>query len=121
MSEIFWRWILLSISLYLTAILVPGFRIKSFFSSLWAVVIIGLLNTFILPVLWFFTLPINIITLGLFTFVLNAIILRIAAGLLKGFDIDGWLSAIIGAIVLAFVQWASFYYLGWDLNTTGTV
>ena len=112
MPEIFWRWILLSISLYLTAVIVPGFHIRSFVSSLWAVIIIGLLNTFVLPVLWFFTLPVNILTLGLFTFVLNAIILRIAAGLLKGFDIDGWISAVIGAVVLSFVQALSFYYLG---------
>jgi putative membrane protein len=121
MPEIFWRWILLSVSLYLTALVVPGFRIKSFLSSLWAVIIVGLLNMIVLPVLWFFTLPINILTLGLFTFVLNAIILRIAAGLLKGFDIDGWIAALIGAIVLAFVQSLSFYYLGGGTFVDGTV
>lgn len=76
---------------------------------------------FVMPVLWLFTLPINILTLGFFTFVLNAIVLRIAAGLLKGFEIDGWISAIIGAIILAFVQSLSFYYLGGGTFTEGAV
>lgn len=67
------------------------------------------------PILWFLTLPINILTLGLFTFVVNAIILKLAAKLLKGFDIDGWLPAILGAVVLAVIQSLIFMLWG-DVN-----
>jgi len=115
MIEIIFLWILLSLSLYITAILVPGFHIRSFGSAFIAVVVVGLLNALVRPILWFLTLPINILTLGLFTVVLNAIILRIAAGLLKGFDIDGWFSALVGAIVLAFIQTLAFHFLGGNL------
>lgn len=97
-------WILSALCLYLTAIIVPRFTIHSFPSALWAAVVIGFLNMVLRPILWFLTLPINILTLGLFTFVVNAIILKLAAKLLKGFDIDGWLPAILGAIVLAILQ-----------------
>lgn len=97
-------WVLSALCLYLTALIVPRFTIHSFPSALWAAVVIGFLNMVLRPILWFLTLPINIITLGLFTFVVNAVILKVAAKLLKGFDIEGWLPAILGAIVLAIVQ-----------------
>lgn len=105
-------WLLSAVVLLITAYVVPGFTIKSFGSAMWASLIVGLLNMLIRPILLFLTLPINILTLGLFTFVVNAIVLRLAAGLLKGFDIDGWFSAIIGAIVLAIVNYLVFMAFG---------
>lgn len=106
-------WLVSAIVLMITAYLVPGFKIKSFGSAMWASIVVGLLNMLIRPVLMFLSFPINFLTLGLFTFVVNAIILRIAAGLLKGFDIDGWWSAIIGAIVLALVNYVFFLLFGY--------
>lgn len=105
-------WLLSAVSLYLTAVIVPGFTIKSFGSALISAAVVGLFNALIRPVLLFLTFPINIVTLGLFTFVVNAIILRLAAGLLKGFDIHGWLPAILGAIVLVFIQALVFWLFG---------
>ena len=105
-------WLLSAFALYLTASLVPGFTIKSFGSAMWAVVVIGFFNMILRPILAFLAFPITFITLGLFAFVINAVILKISAKLLKGFDIDGWLPAILGAVVLAIIQALIFSLLG---------
>ncbi len=105
------HWFVSGSALLLTAKLVPGFHIRSFRDALIAAVVIGLANIFIWPVLIFLTLPLNILTLGLFTFVINGVVLKICAGLLKGFDIDSWLSAIFGAIVLSLVGVLLHYIL----------
>lgn len=97
-------WFLSSLLLYLTAVVVPGFKVESFTRAMIAAVVVGFFNMFLRPLLLFLTLPINIITLGLFTFVVNAIVLRLAAGLIKGFEIKGWGPAILGAIVMALLQ-----------------
>jgi putative membrane protein len=90
--------------LMVTAFIIPGFRVANFSSALLAAFVIGLANIVIWPVLFFLTLPINILTLGLFTFVVNGAVLKICAAILPGFKIDGWFSAIIGAIVLSLVS-----------------
>ena len=105
-------WLLSAAAIQITATITPGFTLKSFGSAMLASLVIGLLNMTIRPLLLILTLPINILTLGLFTIVINAIVLRLTAGLLKGFDINGWLPAILGAIVLALVQAFLFWVLG---------
>lgn len=104
-------WLVSALGLFITSKLVSGFEVKSFGSAMIASVMIGLLNMILRPILFFLTLPINILTLGLFTFVVNAIILKAAAGVLKGFNIRGWGAAIIGAIVLALVNVILFWLL----------
>ncbi len=97
-------WILSALALLITSKLVKGFEIKDFKSALIASLIIGLLNAILRPILLLLTLPINILTLGLFTFVVNAIVLRMAAGMMSSFKIAGWMTAIIAAFVLVIVQ-----------------
>lgn len=111
MISFFVVWFLSAICLYVTAAIVPGFKINSFWSSMWAVVVIGFFNMLLRPVLMFFAIPINFITFGLFVFVINAVILKIAAKLMSSFDIDGWIPAIIGAVVLAILQALIFGYM----------
>ena len=96
-------WLVSALAILITAYVVPGFKVRSFGAACVASLVIGLLNWFIRPVLIFLTLPLNILTLGLFTFVVNAIILKIAAAVLKDFEIRGWFAAIIGAVILAIV------------------
>jgi putative membrane protein len=105
------HWFVSALALLLTSKVIPGFKVSSFGSALWAALIIGLANIVIWPILIFLTLPINILTLGLFTFVVNGAVLKICAALLKGFDINGWLPAIFGAIVLSLVGTLLHYYL----------
>lgn len=103
-------WFVSSLLLYLTAVIVPGFKISSFPRAMLAALIVGLLNMLLRPLLVFLSLPITIITLGFFIFVVNAVILRLAAGMLKGFDINGWMPAIAGALVLAILRVVSFSF-----------
>ena len=105
------HWAVSALALMLTAYLVRGFKIKSFSSALMAAAVIGLANLVIWPVLIFLTLPINILTLGLFTFVVNGMVLKICAAILPGFRIETWGAAIFGSIVLAIVGAGLHYVL----------
>lgn len=93
-----------ALALIVTANLVPGFKVVGFEGAILAAIVLGVMNTFIKPILGFLTLPINLITLGLFTFVLNAIILRLVDSVVPNFSIDGWFAAILGAVVLSVVS-----------------
>ncbi len=95
--------VLNALALVVTAYIVPGFRVNSFVSAMLTAIVIGLINTFIKPILSFLTTPINMLTLGLFTFVVNAIVLYLASLVVPGFKIDGVLAAILGAVVLSVV------------------
>lgn len=103
------HWVVSGIALMLTAAVVPGFRINGFSTALIGALIIGFANTWLKPLLIFLTLPLTILTLGLFLFVVDAIILRICAGVLKNMEISSWLSAILGGVILAvtssFLHW----------------
>jgi len=99
------------LSLLITSKIISGFRVSNFISAVLAAVVIGVANAIIWPVLIFLTLPINILTLGLFTFVVNGAILKISAALLPGFAIETWWAAIFGSIVLSLVSTVLHYFL----------
>jgi putative membrane protein len=105
------HWIISAFAVMITAYVVRGFKVKSFWSALGAALIIGIANAILWPILIFLTLPINILTFGLFTFVVNGIVLKICAAIMPGFKIDTWTAAIIGAIILAVVSTALHYFL----------
>lgn len=96
--------ILNALALLATAYIVPGFHVVNFTTALLAAIVLGIVNTFIKPILSFITAPLTIVTLGLFAFVINAVVLFIVAAVVKGLTIDGWLPAILGAIVLSIVS-----------------
>lgn len=96
--------ILNALALMATTYIVPGFHVANFTTAILAAIVLGVVNTFIKPVLSFISLPLTIITLGLFAFVINAVVLFIVAAVVKGLTIDGWVPAILGAIVLAVVS-----------------
>lgn len=93
-----------AVALLITAYIVPGFQVTDFTTALLAAIVLGVVNTFIKPILSFITAPLNIVTLGLFSFVINAVVLFIVSSIVKGLTIDGWLPAILGAIVLSVVS-----------------
>lgn len=99
--ELIAYWIVSALALYLTAAVVPGFRIKGFGTAIVAALMIAVVNFLLRPILDFFTFPFYILTLTLFRFVVDAIILRISAAFLGDFEISGWLSAILGAVILS--------------------
>lgn len=97
------RWILFALAIIFVAWLVPGIEVENFQSAMLVTVIIALINIFIRPLIVFITLPINILTLGIFTLVINALLLMLAGYLAPGVDVEGFLSAFIGSVVLAFL------------------
>lgn len=97
------RWILFALAIVFVAWLVPGIEVENFQSAMLVTVIIALINIFIRPLIVFITLPINILTLGIFTLVINALLLMLAGYLAPGVDVEGFLSAFIGSVVLAFL------------------
>ena len=85
--------------------LMDGIHVSGFFSAFFAAAILGILNAFLRPILFIMTLPINIMTLGLFTFVLNAIMLMMASGVISGFEVYGFWSAVFGSLLISLVSW----------------
>ena len=93
------RWCLLAAALLLVAHLYPGVQVTSFTAALIAAFVIGLLNTVVRPLLVVLTLPFTVITLGLFLFVINALMFWSAAGVLDGFHVQGFTAALIGSLI----------------------
>ena len=91
------------LAVLLAAYVVPGFVVDSFYIAAVIAVILGILNITIKPLLTLLTLPLNIITLGLFSFVINAVLLLLVASFVEGFHIDGFVPALVGAVVIAIV------------------
>ena len=93
------RWMLLASALVLLANLDIGLQVKSFGAALWAAFVIGLLNAFVRPLLILLTLPVTVLTLGLFLFVVNGLMLMAASRLLDGFQVDGFWPAIFSSVL----------------------
>lgn len=95
-----------AVALMATTYIVPGFKVDSFTTAVLAAVVLGVVNTFIKPILAFVTAPLNIVTLGLFAFVINAVMLFLVSTFVPGLVIDGWIPAILASIVLSVVSTA---------------
>lgn len=96
-------WLLTAVALVITSYVVPGFIVKSFVAALIAAVVLGLVNAIVRPILVFLTLPLTVLTLGLFLFVVNAITIWLAGAITPGFKVAGFLPALVGSIVLTLV------------------
>jgi putative membrane protein len=104
MLSLLLRWFLDALALLVVAWLVPGFKVVSLPSALIAVIVIGLLNVTLGFLLKLITLPLGILTLGLFFLVINAFILKLASGVVPGFYVNSFGAAFIGAAVLAILH-----------------
>ena len=99
MIKLLLRWSLLAAALLLVAYLYPGVSVTSFGAALIAAFVLGLLNTVVRPLLVLLTLPVTMVTLGLFLFVINALMFWAAASLLDGFNVAGFAAALIGSLI----------------------
>lgn len=97
-------WLATAVSLVITAHFVPGFKVDTFTAALIGAVVLGVVNAIVRPILTILTLPLTIVTLGLFLFVINAFTFWLVAAITPGFHIAGFLTALIGAIVLTIVS-----------------
>jgi len=93
------RWLLLAAALLLVAYLYPGVQVAGFGQALIAAFVIGLLNLLVRPILVLLTLPVTLLTLGLFLFVINALMFWAAASVLDGFNVTGFAAALIGSLL----------------------
>lgn len=100
------KWLLAACALLLVAYLYPGVQIQSFTSALIAAAVMGLLNTLVRPVLVVLTLPVTVVTLGLFLFVINALMFWAAASLLDGFGVNGFGAALLGSLIYSVLMLA---------------
>lgn len=97
-------WILNAVALLVVAYILPGISVASFGSALIAALVLGLLNMLVKPVLILLTLPITIVTLGLFLIVLNALLFWLAGSILRGFQVSGFWWAVGGAILYSIIS-----------------
>jgi len=110
---IIFMWLITAASLTVVTWVVPGVRAHSIGGLLWAALVLGLVNAFIRPVLWLLTLPLTVLTFGLFALVVNAFTLWLTAAMVKDFEIDGFGSALLGALVMALLGVIGFVLLHW--------
>lgn len=98
------RCLILTVAIMVASFLLEGIQVSGFFSALFGAVILSLLNIFFKPVLIILTLPFNILTFGLFTFVINAILLMMVSGVIPGFEVMGFWAALWGALLISIVN-----------------
>jgi len=106
-------WLITAIGLWIASLILPGIRIKSTTTLLKAALVLGLINAFIRPLLWFFTLPLTILSFGLFALVINAFTIWITAKLVRDFNVNSFGSAIFAAIIMALLGLLGFALLQW--------
>ncbi len=100
-------WLVNALALLALPYVVPSVRVESFYSALIAALLLGFVNTLIRPVLVLLTLPVTVLTLGLFIFVINALLFWFVASFVKGFSVAGFWSAFFGAIAYSLISWAA--------------
>ncbi len=98
------NWILSGLAVFAAAYLLPGVHVQNFTAALIAALVIGIFNAILKPILVILTLPITIITLGLFTFVIQALLILLAAKIVPGFRVDGFFWALVLSLVLTLVN-----------------
>jgi putative membrane protein len=106
------RTIINALGLWIASVLVPGIAFASGGTLLVAAFLLGVVNAVVRPVLVFLTFPITIVTLGIFLFVINAMMLMLVAALLDGFFLSGFWSALFGALIVSITSWFASWYIG---------
>jgi putative membrane protein len=99
------RWLVITVAILLASTMVSGIRVESLTTAIIAAAILGIINDFLRPVLLILTLPLTILTLGIFAFILNALMLLLVAYFVPGFEVNGFFSAFLGALIISIVSW----------------
>jgi putative membrane protein len=99
MLKLLLKWLLSAAALLLVAYLYSGVQVQTFTAAMIAALVIGLFNTIVRPILVVLTFPVTLVTLGLFLFVINALMFWAASGVLDGFQVRGFLAALIGSLI----------------------
>ena len=97
------RWIINAAALLLVAFLYPGVSVESWFAAAMAALVLGLINAVVRPILVILTLPVTLLTLGLFLFVINALLFWLVAEIVRGFTVTGFMAALIGSVLYSVI------------------
>ncbi|MDX1403861.1 MAG: phage holin family protein [Woeseiaceae bacterium] len=112
MNGIVLRTLIIMLGLFLASSIIPGVQITGTGSFVLAAILLGLVNAFVRPIAFFLTLPLTLVTLGLFLFVLNAAMFGLVAAMLDGFAVAGFWSAMFGAIIVSLTSTVASWYIG---------
>ncbi len=108
MFDLIIKWVFYALAVMFIAWIMPGISVNGFVSAMMVAVVLGLMNILIKPILTVITLPINVLTLGLFSLVLNALLLMLAGHIAPGFTVDGFWYAFFGAILMSLLSTAIY-------------
>ena len=118
------RWLTSTGAIVLTSYLLNGIQIDGFPAAFMAAAILGILNALIRPIALLITLPINILTLGFFTFVINALMLQMVSSIISGFEVHGFGSAVLGSLMISVISWLLNSFVDrprtWHINKPGS-
>ena len=114
MFGFFLRWSINLLALVIAGAVIPGIGIQSLQMGIIAAGILGIVNAVIRPVVLILTLPINLLTLGLFTLVINAALLKLVADFVPGFVIESFHAAFFGALLISFISWVVNVFVSGD-------
>jgi len=103
MGSLLLRWFLSALALLAVAYLYPGVRVDGFFAAAVAALVLGLVNAVVRPILVILTLPVTVLTLGLFLFVINALLFWLVAEVVKGFQVNGFVAALVGSLLYSLI------------------
>ena len=112
MSGFLIRLLITALGLWVAQAIVPGMEIQGFGTLLAAALLLGIVNAIVRPLIILLTLPITVLSLGLFLLVVNAAMLGLVAALLEGFVLRGFFSALLGSIVVSITSWVASWYIG---------
>lgn len=110
------RWFINALALMLVAYLYPGVQVAGMFEALIAALVLGLVNALIRPILVLLTLPVTVLTLGLFIFVINAFLFWFVAEIVKGFMVSGFMGALIGSVLFSIITIISSWLISGKNN-----
>jgi putative membrane protein len=100
------KWLVSTLAVIITAYLLPGVSMKSFWTALLVALVLGIINAIIRPIFVILTLPLTVVTLGLFLFVINALLILLTSAVVPGFEVRGFWWALLFSLVLSVVSWA---------------
>lgn len=112
MTHLLLRWLVNALALLAVAYLYSGVKVDSFTAALIAALVLGLVNALVRPILVVLTLPVTLLTLGLFIFVINALLFWLVAEVVKGFTVTGFMAALIGSILFSIITLISSWLIG---------
>lgn len=111
-------WLITALGLWLVTLMVGGVKAESSGSLLLAALVLGVINAVIRPLLWFLTLPLTVFTFGLFALLINAVMIKLTAAIVPGFEVERFGDAILAAIIMALLAIAGFILVQWLMFDT---